>query len=159
MEIRRRAPSRLSDVDGQVQVAEGSQVLTPQAMVNTPLFEGSQVTTGDDGRAEIQFEDGSVARISPNSSVTLSVLRQQGSGMDTEVQLNNGLGYFEIQGGGSPSAMRVRFGDNAISSSGFTVLRVDLDNAPGKWLYFRAMRMSKAAVRYRLICMAVRASS
>ena len=36
------------------------------------------LATGDDGRAEIQFEDGSVARISPDSSLTLSALRGQG---------------------------------------------------------------------------------
>ncbi len=54
---------RLSSVDGQVQVAQGGDVLADHALVNTPLFEGTQISTGDDGRAEIQFEDGSVARI------------------------------------------------------------------------------------------------
>jgi hypothetical protein len=52
-------------------------LLANPAVVNTPLFEGSLLTTGDDGRAEIQFEDGSVARLSPNSSMTLAVLRGQ----------------------------------------------------------------------------------
>jgi hypothetical protein len=54
---------------------------------NTPLFEGSLVTTGDDGRAEIQFEDGSVVRLSPNSSLTLAVLRGQGSSAEAEIAL------------------------------------------------------------------------
>jgi len=66
---------RLSSVDGQVQLSKDSQTLADAAVANTPLFEGTHVATGDDGRAEIQFEDGSVARLSPNSSVTLTVLR------------------------------------------------------------------------------------
>ena len=35
---------RLSNVDGQVQVAQGGQVLAAQALANTPLFEGSEIT-------------------------------------------------------------------------------------------------------------------
>ncbi len=127
---------RLSNVDGQVQVSQGGQVLAPQALANTPLFEGSEISTEEDGRAEIQFEDGSVARVSPNSSVTLNVLRQQGSTLDTEIVLNNGLGYFEVQGNGSANSMRIRFGNNTVMASGFTVLRVNLDNAPGEIAVF-----------------------
>jgi len=55
--------ARLSTVDGQVQVAQGGQVLADHAIANTPLFEGTELTTGNDGRAEVQFDDGSVARI------------------------------------------------------------------------------------------------
>ncbi|MGD1107937.1 MAG: hypothetical protein ABR865_12915, partial [Terracidiphilus sp.] len=56
---------RLSYVDGQVTLAQGGQVLAQQAVANTPLLEGMQLTTADSGKAEIQFEDGSVARVSP----------------------------------------------------------------------------------------------
>lgn len=122
---------RLSYVDGQVSVSQGGTVLAPQALANTPLFEGAQITTQDDGRAEIQFEDGSVARISPNSSLTLSELRMNGSAPETELLMSSGLGYFEFQGNAQSGQMRVRFGDSAVSASGFTVLRVDLDNPPG----------------------------
>src|SRR5689334_9886459 len=60
---------RLSNVDGEVQIALAGEVLADHALVNTPLFEGTQITTGSDGRAEIQFEDGSVVRIPPGSSL------------------------------------------------------------------------------------------
>ncbi len=122
---------RLSYVEGQVEVSQGNAVLAPQALANTPLFEGTQLNTGEDGRAEIQFEDGSVVRLSPNSALTLSVLRQNGSDLNTEVLLNSGLAYFEMQGSPQSGQMRVRFGDSAVTSNGFTVLRVDLDNLPG----------------------------
>ena len=127
---------RLSSVEGQVQLAQGNQILASQALANTPLFEGTQISTSDDGRAEIQFEDGSVARVSPNSSLTLSSLGQQGATLDTELTLNSGLGYFEIQGDSQNEHIRVHFGDSIVTASGFTVMRVNLDYAPGEIAVF-----------------------
>ena len=70
---------RLSYVDGPVKLSQGNQVLADQAVANTPLLEGMQLTTADNGRAEIQFEDGSVARLAPDSSLTLKVLSGSGT--------------------------------------------------------------------------------
>src|SRR5579864_5151921 len=64
--------ARLSYVDGVVQLSQGNQILANPALVNTPLFEGTEIATKEDGRAEIQFDDGSVARISPNSSLKIA---------------------------------------------------------------------------------------
>jgi hypothetical protein len=127
---------RLSSVDGQVQLSKGNQVLADGAVANTPLFEGTRVTTGDDGRAEIQFEDGSVARLSPNSSLTLTVLRGAGGNGEAEIALEGGLGYFELQGGGQSGAMRVKFADSVATATGFTVLRINLDAPPGELAVF-----------------------
>ena len=126
--------ARLSTVDGAVQIAQRSQVLADSAVANTPLFEGTRVTAADNGRAEIQFEDGSVARLSPNSALTLSALRQKGDGMETEVSLEGGLGYFELQG--SDPSIRVRFDDTVLTVSGFTVLRINLDNPSAELAVF-----------------------
>ncbi len=130
--------ARLSSVDGQVQISQGNQVIADQAVANAPLFEGGRVTTAEDGRTEIQFEDGSVARLSPNSSLTLTVLREQRGAGDTEVTLNTGLGYFELRGGGQTGqgGIRIRFGDAVVTASGFTVLRINLDNPPGELAVF-----------------------
>jgi hypothetical protein len=127
---------RLSSVDGQVQISQGTEVLASQALANTPLFEGTQITTAEDGRAEVQFEDGSVARISPNSSLTLGTLSQQGATMQTDLILNSGLGYFEIQNSGQPNTIRVHFGNDVATASGFTVLRVNMDYPPGEVAVF-----------------------
>lgn len=127
---------RLSSVDGQVQLAQGTEVLATQALANTPLFEGTQISTSEDGRAEVQFEDGSVARISPNSSLTLATLGQQGALLQTDLVLNSGLGYFEIQGSGQTNQIRVHFGNDVATVSGFTVLRVNLDYPPGEVAVF-----------------------
>lgn len=123
--------ARLSYVEGQVRLFQGDQVLTDQALANTPLFEGAKIVTGGDGRAEIQFEDGSIARISPESSLSLSTLRGgNGSVRQTEVWLNAGLGYFEMQGQ-TVEAYGVRFGDNVVTATEPSVVRIDLDKKPG----------------------------
>ena len=128
--------ARLSSVDGQVQIAQGNQVLADPAIENTPLFEGTQVATGDDGRAELQFEDGSLVRLSPNSSLTITVLRGQGTAGEAGIVLESGLGYFELQAGSKASKIWVQFGDTVVHSSGFTVLRINLDNPPGELAVF-----------------------
>lgn len=127
---------RLSYVDGQVKLSQGGQVLADKAVANTPLFEGTQLTTSDSGKAEIQFEDGSVARISPDSSLTLKVLRGAGTSGDAELLVNGGLAYFEIQGGEQGGQISVQFGNSEVTASGFTVLRVDMDNPPGQLAVF-----------------------
>src|SRR5580658_9007216 len=127
---------RLSSVDGQVQIAQGKQVLAEAGVANTPLFEGTTVTTADDGRAEIQFEDGSVARLSPNSALTLKVLRGAGPNGEAELTLDGGLGYFELQGAGQSGLFKVEFGDSVVTPSGFSVVRINLDNPPGELAVF-----------------------
>jgi len=122
---------RLSSVDGHVQISQGGQMIADPAVVNTPLFEGTQVVTSDDGRAEIQFEDGSVARLSPNSSMTLTVLNDSSA----EISLDGGLGYMELQGSGQGHP-QVRFSDAVVTASGYTVLRVSLDTPPGELAVF-----------------------
>ncbi|MGA2536272.1 MAG: FecR family protein [Terracidiphilus sp.] len=127
---------RLNSVDGQVQITQGKQVLAASAVANTPLFEGATVTTAEDGRAEIQFEDGSVARLSPSSALTLTVLRGSGANGEAEITLNGGLGYFELQGAGQSGQIKVNFGESEVSPSGFTVLRINLDSPPGELAVF-----------------------
>jgi hypothetical protein len=139
---------RLSYVDGDVHLFQGTQVLTDQAVANTPLFEGTRIETGDNGRAEIQFEDGSVARVSPDSSLTLSILQglSASSERNAELQVNSGLCYFELQGESDQNHMRVRFGDNVVTASGFTVIRVDVDNPPGEVAVFSGNAHLEAGV-------------
>jgi hypothetical protein len=127
--------ARLSGVDGQTQLLQGNQVIADQALANTPLFEGTQVATLEDGRAEIQFDDGSLARISPQSALTLGVMRGQGSAAETEISLQDGLAYFELQSGSSGN-IRIRFGDGTVTANGFTILRINLDTPPGEVAVF-----------------------
>ncbi len=128
--------ARLSYVQGDVVLTQGNQILADPALINTPLFEGTVVATKEDGRAELQFEDGTVARISPNSSIRIAALHQQGNIGKTELVLESGLGYFELGGNTNSNEVTARFGDSRITASGFTVIRVNLDNLPGEIAVF-----------------------
>jgi len=127
------AAARLSSVDGSVKISLDGQVLADPAVVNAPLFPGTQVETGDDGKAEIQFEDGSVARLSPDSSLKLTSLSGPGG---AEITLLGGLAYFELQSGAQGGQMRVQFGDTVATATGFTVMRIRMDNPPGSLAVF-----------------------
>jgi hypothetical protein len=130
------AAARLSSVDGQVRISQGGQVLADPALANTPLFAGTRIETGDDGKAEIQFDDGSVARISPDSALTLAAIGGQGAPGSTEIVLEGGLAYFEMQGNGPGGDTRITFGDAVVTATGFTVMRITMDNPPGSLAVF-----------------------
>ncbi len=127
---------RLSSVDGQVQVVQDGTVIADQATTNLPLFEGSQIITGNDGRAEVQLEDGSLARISPNSSLTLAKLQREGTAMHSELVLNSGLAYFELEPSTAEDTIRVSFDRTSFVPSGFSVVRVSEDVPPGQMAVF-----------------------
>lgn len=128
--------ARLSYVEGSVQITKGSQILANPALANTPLFQGTVITAKADGRAEVQFDDGTIARISPNSSLKIKSLRQENGAEIGEMTLQSGLGYFELQGNSATSQMTARFGDASVTATGFTVLRIDMDNPPGELAVF-----------------------
>jgi hypothetical protein len=128
--------ARLSSVEGQVRIVQGSTLLADPALVNTPLFEGMQVRTAEDGRAELEFDDGSIVRLAPNSLLTLKALRGQIGKGSAEVVLASGLGYFELQDESADSQIKVRFGGGVVTANGFSVLRINLDNPSGELAVF-----------------------
>lgn len=120
---------RLSDVQGTVQVLNGAEVAFNQAQLNMPVVEGMKLVTAEDGRAEIQFEDGSVARVTPNSSVTLTQLTRNSDGSTvTMIEADSGLTYYELNG--RAGQYTVRFGQDSIAPIDSSIFRVDLDNSP-----------------------------
>ncbi len=120
---------RLSNVVGTVQLVNGPDSQFAQAYPNMPLMQGSTLKTGEDGRAEIQLEDGSVARLTPNSSATVSVLTRSAQGTNTELDLLTGLTYVEMTGTANARFV-VRFGPNEVISPAPAKFRVNLDANP-----------------------------
>jgi hypothetical protein len=123
-------------VDGQVRVVQEGQIIADPALANMPIFAGSEVTTGNDGRVEFQLEDGSVVRLSPNSTLSFPVLEKQGTGNHTEVALTNGLAYFELQPSTSENSLRVSYGGATFAATSFSVVRITLDTPPGELAVF-----------------------
>jgi hypothetical protein len=65
---------RLSDVQGGVQIDKNTGLGFENAFLNLPITQGTQLRTRDNGRAEIEFEDGSTLRLTPKTTVEFSTL-------------------------------------------------------------------------------------
>ena len=88
---------RLSDVQGSVQMSHGAGEKLSRAFINLPLVEGSHIKTGPDGRAEVEFEDGSTLRLATETEVDFSrlSLADDGSKLNT-AQLLSGMVYANV---------------------------------------------------------------
>jgi hypothetical protein len=123
---------RLSNVVGSVQILSGAETEFSQAYPNMPLMQGSTLKTGEDGRAEVQLEDGSMIRLTPNSSAAMSVLKRDSAGnTDSEVDLLTGLIYVEMKGTAKQRFV-VHFQGNDVISPAPAKFRVNLDASPAE---------------------------
>jgi Family of unknown function (DUF6600)/FecR protein len=123
---------RLSDVEGTVQIARDKQTEFSHAVMNMPLTEGTEIETGPDGRAEVEFEDGSVSRITPNSSLSLAKLSTSSTGtLETALEQPKGLVYYELRSD-PQSAFTVDFGDSKVTPTVNSTFRVNLGANPAE---------------------------
>ena len=65
---------RLSSVQGAVQINKNSGLGFENAFANLPIIQGTQLRTQGSGRAEVEFEDGSTLRLTPNTTIDFSQL-------------------------------------------------------------------------------------
>jgi len=85
---------RLSDVQGSVQIDKNTGLGFENAFVNMPITQGTQVRTRSGGRAEVEFEDGSSMRLTPNTTIEFSQLGLSDSGKRvSQVKLVDGMAY------------------------------------------------------------------
>jgi hypothetical protein len=133
---------RLSYVQGEVKVLEGDRTQFEQAQANMPLLAGYTLATGQDGQAEVEFRDGSVARVTPNSRLELDKLPGADARNETtEMTLLSGLGYFELN---TANGQRFAVHFNAAEARPVTnsIFRVDLDKAPDLSVFTGTVRAS-----------------
>ena len=115
--------ARISFVQGSVQLLAGQGNVFQQAVMNMPVVEGSQLQTGGDGQAEVEFGDGSVARLTPNSSLQFDHL-----GLDqVQLQQLGGLAYYEFNVGDGHPPFGVQFANVHVQPMTNSILRVGLD--------------------------------
>jgi hypothetical protein len=85
---------RLSDVQGSVEMDKNTGLGFERAFLNLPVTQGAQLRTRANGRAEIEFEDGSTLRLAPDTKVEFSALGLNDSGKRiTLVNLVEGMAY------------------------------------------------------------------
>jgi len=122
--------ARLSYLKGEVRVDRANSTTDGVAAINMPLVEGTVISSGGDGEAEIEFEDGSVARITPNSGLSLLKLSVDGSGTyHTRIAVLGGLAYFELRAG-TKYEYSVDAGGDDISPVENATVRVNFDQPP-----------------------------
>ncbi len=86
---------RVSLLEGDVTYQRTDLDRWVELSINTPILEGDKVWVGREGRAEIEFEDGTFARLSAETILEFSRLGDAGS-RDIEVHLSQGLATFEV---------------------------------------------------------------
>lgn len=90
---------RLSDVQGSVEINKNSGLGFESAFLNLPITQGTELRTRENGRAEIEFEDGSTLRIGPGTTLEFEALRLSDSGRRmSEVRLVEGIAYVDWLG-------------------------------------------------------------
>ena len=90
---------RLSYIDGSVQMDRATGQGLERAILNTPVTEGVRLATGNDGLAEVEFENNSTVRLGENSELQFSKLLIDDSGAKVnEVELVKGTAYFDTKG-------------------------------------------------------------
>lgn len=133
---------RLSYVQGQVSVLQADQALFDQAQANMPLLAGYTLATAQDGQAEIEFPDGSVARVTPNSELRLDRLASADDRTEpTEMTMLSGLGYFELNTANGQHFL-VHFNAAVAQPVTNSIFRISLDNAPDVSVFVGTVRAS-----------------
>jgi hypothetical protein len=117
---------RLSYIEGGVYVSQAGAQKYQKAMTNLPIAEGMKLRTADDGKAEIEFEDGSTLRLVPDSAIQFSQLSLRDSGAKaTNVEVTKGTAYLNFLGA-KDDEFSMQFGKQKVELSHAAHLRVDL---------------------------------
>jgi len=90
---------RLSYIDGTVQLDRATGQGLEKAILNTPVTEGVRLATGNDGLAEVEFENNSTVRLGENSEVRFTKLVVDDAGAKVNnIELVKGTAYFDTKG-------------------------------------------------------------
>jgi hypothetical protein len=85
---------RLSLAEGRVLVSHTGSNVWEETPANLPLQEGDTLAT-QDGRAEIEFENGAIGYLAENSVLQFTRLDLSGGGRATDLTLTQGAGTFD----------------------------------------------------------------
>jgi len=106
-------------------------------MVNLPIAEGMKIKTGDDGKAEVEFENGSTLRIVPQSAVEFRELSLRDSGVKVStVGFSKGTAYVNFAGT-KDDEFTLEFGGQKIALSQAARLRIDLNDRDSSIAVFK----------------------
>ncbi len=105
---------RLSDVDGSVQIDRNTGQGFEKAIMNMPITQGVRVQTGSVGRAEVEFENGSVLRLVGESTVEFTELALRSNGQRVnDIHVDEGLVYVSFRKKGDDD-FRISFANRTL---------------------------------------------
>lgn len=128
---------RLSDVQGTVKIDRGAGQGFEKAFLNLPLVEGAKLRTGSDGRAEVEFEDGSSVRLAQNSDIEFPRLGLGDDGQKlTSVKLISGLMYVNTHGSRGDQ-FQINFGRESVTLTEAAHFRIDFADTEATLAVFK----------------------
>jgi len=90
---------RLSEVQGDVKIDRNLGQGFEKAFLNLPITQGVKLQTKNGGRAEVEFEDGSTLRITPDTVIEFPQLSLRDSGAKVSaIRLQEGTAYVNFAG-------------------------------------------------------------
>lgn len=128
---------RLSQVEGTVQVDRNTGLGFEKAFLNLPITQGSKLRSQKDGRAEIEFEDGSTLRIAPGTEVEFSALSLHDSGgRVTGLTIAEGTAYLDFKGS-KDDELDLSFGREKLALAKAAHLRVQMGDTDASLAVFK----------------------
>jgi hypothetical protein len=117
---------RLSYLSGTVAVQRPGSTEWAKASVNTPLQEGFKVSTSEGSFAEVEFENGSTARLGELSQITFDQLAIDADGNKlNRLTFEQGYGTFHFMPE-HDDVYTVKVADATIATDGKSIFRTDL---------------------------------
>lgn len=118
---------RLSYIEGGVTIDRNTGQFE-KAIINLPITEGTKLRTGTDGRAEVEFEDGSTMRLAPSTNVQFTKLSLQDSGGKLSVaDVQNGTVYVDFAAA-KHDELTLLFGNSKTTLTQTAHLRIDAND-------------------------------
>jgi hypothetical protein len=118
---------RLSYVSGTVGVKRQGATDWSKALVNTPIQEGFEISTSANSYAEVEFENGSTARLGELSHLTFDQLALNADGDKlNRMTFDQGYATFHVLPE-KHDAYSVKIADATLTPSGKSVFRTDFD--------------------------------
>ena len=117
---------RLSVVEGNVKVDRGTGQFE-KAIINLPITQGMKLRTADDGRAEVELEDGSTLRLATDTSVQFPELSLRDSGTKVSiVEVRKGTLYAESVAS-KDAELTLQFGHEKVTLTRGSHVRLGVD--------------------------------
>ena len=128
---------RLSEVQGDVKIDRNLGQGYEKAFLNLPITQGVKLQAKSDGRAEVEFEDGSTLRITPDTVIEFPQLSLRDSGAKVSaVHLQEGTAYVNFAGAKNDE-FTLTFAHEKVALTHSAHLRIEMANVTATLAVFK----------------------